>query len=182
MKPPLAELRYGVGSGYEPPKMSELPKVAGQSCCGAGVGAELAGLQRLPPGVDRRAVGRVARVVPDGRAVGARRGGVDVVAEELAGQRVRARAARIAGRAAVQLRERAGRVPGLAELSACLTTPTSARGSVVFGLVRRRERVVDDVDVACRSARSPARRRSRGRRQSRSPAGSTRSRRGPSTR
>jgi hypothetical protein len=28
--------RYGVGSGYEPPKMSVLPNVAGQSCCGAG--------------------------------------------------------------------------------------------------------------------------------------------------
>lgn len=27
---------YGVGSGYEPPKISELPNVAGQSCCGAG--------------------------------------------------------------------------------------------------------------------------------------------------
>jgi hypothetical protein len=27
---------YGVGSGYVPPKMSELPKFAGQSCCGAG--------------------------------------------------------------------------------------------------------------------------------------------------
>ena len=38
--PPLAELRYGVGSGYVPPKMSELPKVAGQSCSGAGVGTE----------------------------------------------------------------------------------------------------------------------------------------------
>jgi hypothetical protein len=27
---------YGVGSGYEPPKMSVFPNVAGQSCCGAG--------------------------------------------------------------------------------------------------------------------------------------------------
>jgi hypothetical protein len=27
---------YGVGSAYEPPKISELPKVAGQSCWGAG--------------------------------------------------------------------------------------------------------------------------------------------------
>ena len=27
---------YGVGSAYVPPKMSEFPKVAGQSCCGAG--------------------------------------------------------------------------------------------------------------------------------------------------
>lgn len=30
--------RQGVGSGYDPPKMSELPKVAGQSCWGAGRG------------------------------------------------------------------------------------------------------------------------------------------------
>jgi hypothetical protein len=29
-------LNYGVGSAYDPPKISELPKVAGQSCCGAG--------------------------------------------------------------------------------------------------------------------------------------------------
>jgi hypothetical protein len=28
--------RYGVGSGKDPPNMSELPKVAGQSCSGAG--------------------------------------------------------------------------------------------------------------------------------------------------
>jgi hypothetical protein len=27
---------YGVGSTYDPPKMSLLPNVAGQSCCGAG--------------------------------------------------------------------------------------------------------------------------------------------------
>jgi hypothetical protein len=32
---------YGVRSGYEPPKMSELPKVAGQSCGGAGVRADV---------------------------------------------------------------------------------------------------------------------------------------------
>jgi len=30
--------RYGVGSGYAPPKMSLLPKFAGQSCWGAGFG------------------------------------------------------------------------------------------------------------------------------------------------
>ena len=29
---------YGVGSANEPPKMSELPNVAGQACCGAGLG------------------------------------------------------------------------------------------------------------------------------------------------
>ena len=28
--------RYGVGSAYEPPKMSVLPNMAGQSCWGAG--------------------------------------------------------------------------------------------------------------------------------------------------
>jgi hypothetical protein len=33
--------RYGVGSGKEPPNMSELPKVAGQSCCGAGLGGTM---------------------------------------------------------------------------------------------------------------------------------------------
>jgi len=31
---------YGVGTGNEPPKMSLLPKVAGQSCCGAGWATE----------------------------------------------------------------------------------------------------------------------------------------------
>ena len=31
---------YGVGSGNEPPKMSLLPKVAGQSCSGAGWATE----------------------------------------------------------------------------------------------------------------------------------------------
>lgn len=36
----VADGRYGVGSGYEPPKMSELPKLAGQSCCGAGFGTD----------------------------------------------------------------------------------------------------------------------------------------------
>jgi hypothetical protein len=33
---PVAGLIYGVGSENEPPKMSLLPKVAGQSCSGAG--------------------------------------------------------------------------------------------------------------------------------------------------
>src|SRR2546426_9000123 len=31
-------LAYGLGSSQDPPKMSELPKVDGQSCCGAGLG------------------------------------------------------------------------------------------------------------------------------------------------
>ena len=29
---PGAELPYGVGSAYDPPKMSELPKLRGQTC------------------------------------------------------------------------------------------------------------------------------------------------------
>ena len=64
--------------------MSELPKFAGQSCCGAGAGGLCAVLQRLAPGVDGRAVGGVAGVVPHRGAVGPGRGGVHVVAEELA--------------------------------------------------------------------------------------------------
>ena len=36
----LDEQRYGVvGSAHDPPKMSELPKVGGQSIFGAGLGA-----------------------------------------------------------------------------------------------------------------------------------------------
>lgn len=27
---------YGVGSAYDPPKISKLPNVAGHACCGAG--------------------------------------------------------------------------------------------------------------------------------------------------
>jgi hypothetical protein len=34
--PPLRTPAYGVGSAYEPPKMSLFPNVAGQACCGAG--------------------------------------------------------------------------------------------------------------------------------------------------
>jgi hypothetical protein len=34
--PPLRSPAYGVGSAYEPPKMSLFPNVAGQACCGAG--------------------------------------------------------------------------------------------------------------------------------------------------
>ena len=30
---------YGVGSAYDPPKISELPKVAGQTCCTSGATA-----------------------------------------------------------------------------------------------------------------------------------------------
>src|SRR3954468_1900629 len=66
-------------------------------------------LQRLPPGVDRRAILGGARVVPHGRAVGARGGRVYVVAEELGVQRVGARAARVAAGAAVQVPERTRR-------------------------------------------------------------------------
>src|SRR5436305_1525012 len=33
---PVNRPTYGVGSGYDPPKMSELPNVAGHSCSGAG--------------------------------------------------------------------------------------------------------------------------------------------------
>jgi len=37
-QPASGRSSYGVGSLNEPPKMSLLPKVAGQSCCGAGFG------------------------------------------------------------------------------------------------------------------------------------------------
>src|SRR2546427_3486139 len=36
--PHSREPAYGVGSRYEPPKMSEFPKLGRQSCCGAGLG------------------------------------------------------------------------------------------------------------------------------------------------
>ena len=38
--PPRA-LGQGVGSETAAPKMSELPKVGGQSCCGAGLGTDV---------------------------------------------------------------------------------------------------------------------------------------------
>src|SRR5437660_11451977 len=39
---PIAQrIPYGVGSAKLPPKMSELPNVAGQSTCGAGRGTEV---------------------------------------------------------------------------------------------------------------------------------------------
>src|SRR5439155_24120901 len=63
----------------------------------------------LAPRVDRRAVEREARVVPDTDAVGSRGGCVDVVAEELGNEIVLARCSRIAGGATVDLTERAGR-------------------------------------------------------------------------
>src|SRR5437764_3291123 len=59
-----------------------------------------AGGERLPVGVHRGTVGGVAGVDPDCGAVGACRGGVDVVAEELAGEVVLAGSARVSGHAA----------------------------------------------------------------------------------
>ena len=115
------------------------------------------GRERLPPGVDRRAVGGVAGVVPDGRAVGrawprrrrsrrgTRRRGCS--GSSRAGRRARRGGARVKAPvgAARSRRRRAAR------------RPRATRGSPVVGLVRRRERVVDDVDV--RAVRRDRRRR-----------------------
>src|SRR3954447_7983001 len=67
-------------------------------------------VQRLAVAVDGVAVRRSAHVVPDAGAVRVRRGGVDVVTEELRGEVVLRRATRVARLAAVNLRER-GRRP-----------------------------------------------------------------------
>ena len=92
--------------------MSELPKVTGHSCWTAGgpsssswvffsrsasprglfrfgglhPGSECLLVQLLAELVDGRAVCRIPDVVPDGRAVRAGGGRVDVVAEELGGE------------------------------------------------------------------------------------------------
>ena len=110
--------------------MSELPKFSGHCCCTAGAVAAWPVDERLAVGVDGRAVGGVAGVVPDAGAVGAGRGRVDVVAEELRGQRVRAAAAWVAGAprcSSVNAPVGRHRV----DRCACRTTPTSARGSAV---------------------------------------------------
>ena len=112
--------------------MSELPNVGGQSCWGPGGAvvspawsacrhASMAG-QSAALRVSFQTAAPYVRVADR----------VDVVAEELVGQRVRARAARVAGRAAVELGERAGRRRRVADESACSTTPDQVRGSVVF--------------------------------------------------
>jgi len=62
-----------------------------------------------PPRVDCRAVGCVSHVVPDRDAVGAGRGSVHIVTEELQEQVVLARSSRISGRATVQFTPRARR-------------------------------------------------------------------------
>src|SRR3954466_12686036 len=93
--------------------------------------------------VDRVAVGGVADVVPDRRAVVVRRRGVDVVAEELGGQVVLRRAACITRLTAVVSGERGPRQAGVISenavpgQSAWSTTPTSCRSlSGPIALVR----------------------------------------------
>src|SRR5438067_1303629 len=44
--PPQKRSRYGVGSGKLPPKMSLLPHVGAQSCCGAGRGTLVSPVRR----------------------------------------------------------------------------------------------------------------------------------------
>src|SRR6266511_758194 len=94
-----------------------------------GVGDGAARLDRGPPGVDRRAVGRVAGVVPDRHAVVVGRRRVDVVAEELEDLVVLARPSRVAHRPSVDLGPVRRRPP--APTSAWRTTPTSPLGVVV---------------------------------------------------
>src|SRR5436305_3138365 len=70
--------------------------------------ARIAGREGLPPGIDRRAIGGVAHVVPDRRAEGPRCNGVDIVAEELADKVVLTRATRVTVRTSAQLGECSG--------------------------------------------------------------------------
>src|SRR5215469_119279 len=107
--------------------------------CRCGVGAE-----QLPVGVDRRADGGVAGVVPHGGAVGTRGGRVDVVPEELGGEPVLAGAARVPGHAPVDLREAARGAAGDVGVQ---HHADQATGGGRGGLVGGGECVVDDIDV-----------------------------------
>src|SRR5438876_10153688 len=101
-------------------------------------------LGRLPPGVNGRAGGRVAGVVPDRRAVGVRRDGVDIVAEKFQPQVVLAGAPRVARRAPVEIREPAEHATADVRMLDDPDQRSQARGVVAE---RRRERVVDEVGV-----------------------------------
>ena len=94
--------------------------------------------------VDGVAVRRSAHVVPDAGAVRVRRGGVDVVTEELGGEIVLRRAARVARLAAVNLRER-GLRPVRVEHDAHELPVVRQPDRAVAE--QRGERVVDDPDV-----------------------------------
>src|SRR5260370_1212579 len=71
--------------------------------------ATSAAAKRQAQGVDGGAVGREAGVVPDRRSVAAGCGAVDIVTQELGGEAVLTRAARVAGSSAVDFGEGARR-------------------------------------------------------------------------
>src|SRR5215212_2316770 len=102
-------------------------------------------VERHPPGVDGRTVIRSSDVVPDCRAVVVGRHRVDVVAQELVGEGVRAGASGVAGRAAIELRERPDMAVGR-HLGVLNDADEGTRGGRVL-LVGREKRVVDEIDV-----------------------------------
>ena len=126
--------------------MSELPKFAGQSCCGAGFGTVLSpsagtSARHRSPGSPRR---RGRRSRPPRRRSAWRRRRRSRPGTRRQGVR-RSSPAGSPGGTPVQLAERAGRRAGRAV--ACRMTPTSVPRIGRVGPVRRRERVVDDVHV-----------------------------------
>src|SRR5713226_3888417 len=100
--------------------------------------------EKQAPGVDGRAVDRVASVVPDRRPVCPGGGCIDVVAEELTHQVVLAAGAGIARSAPVHLSELSGSQRTYRGVKKNTNEQTRRRGE---RLVRRREGVVNDVDV-----------------------------------
>ena len=73
----------------------------------SGPRARVRGSERCPPGVDRRAVGGIACIVPHRCPIGPRCDRVDVVAEELRLEVVLARSTRVARRTAMERAPRA---------------------------------------------------------------------------
>ena len=127
-RPPSSRSRATASGRRTSRRRCRCCRTSAGSCCSApvasvgSVAGRVAVGDGLPVRVDRPAVGRVPGVVPDGDDEVVRGERVVVVAEELARQGVRAGAARIAGRAAVEVapgadrsagrRRRAGRLPG----------------------------------------------------------------------
>src|SRR5947209_9631525 len=111
---------------------------------GCGSWHRSASLQGHAPGVDGRAVRSVAHVVPDGGTIRSRGYGIDVVPQELGDQTVRARASRIARRAAVQYSPSRW-CPSRSDVRMKNDTFQNTRRRGI-GAVRGEERIIDHVE------------------------------------